>query len=364
MINKLLYITYVNLDGVPGTGSSVRPQKMRDALMSLDIEVKTFDGINNNVSRRKKTVSDINKLLKVWKPDACYIEPPSGPMFYYGDVALIKAIHKMKIPTSIFYRDAYWKYPEYGIEKKQSIKDRIKGLIIKRMQIHQWKVYRNNIDIIYFPSISMAREFDAPNKDTLPPGGFVPDATEKISLSNPLQFIFVGGAAKNHGTFLTLKAFEEFNKNEIRSKLTYVCPKKQWEGLGINKGQYSKWLTVIHTSGDSNLRPLYEKADIALLIAPRTFYRDFAVPIKIYEYMSYLKPIFVTNCTETARVVEENNVGWVVNDNVDDVIKKLDELYNNQDEILKIMNNMKEARSKNLWKSRARKVVEDLDRFK
>lgn len=364
MIKKLLYLTYIPLEDTPKSGSSVRPQKMKEALESLDIEVRTFGGINNNIPLRKNTVTEIKELLKTWQPDACYIEPPSGPMFYCGDVELIKALHRMKIPLSIFYRDAYWKYPEYSAEKKLSISEKLKRFVIKRMQMYQWHVLKNNIDLIYFPSMTMAKEFDCPHKDVLPPGGFVTDAKEKSELSSPLQFIFVGGAARNHGTFLTIDAFEKLNKSGVKGRVFYICPETQWNVLGIDKEQYKDWLEVIHTSGDANLKPYYEKADAALLTAPRTFYRDFAVPVKIFEYISYLKPILVTNCTETARVVKENSAGWVTEDDAERVANKLEELCDHPEEILKVREHMNVARSNNLWLCRAEKVVQDLNEIK
>lgn len=361
MISKLLYLTYIPLNEMPTTGSSVRPQKMKEALESLDIEISTFGGINNDIKLRKKTVKNIKKLLKEWKPDACYIEPPSGPFFYYGDVQLIRFLHKKRIPSAIFYRDAYWRFPEYAIEKKESFIQKIKRIIIKCMQIRQWNIINNNIDIIYFPSKTMAKEFNCPKKDILPPGAFIAKCNEKSELSNILQYIFVGGAAKNHGTFITINAFKQYNENGIKAKLIYVCPKTQWDSIGINKDLYKEWLEVIHTSGDENLKTLYEKADISILTAPRTFYRDFAVPVKIYEYISYLKPVLVTDCTETARVVSENNIGWIVHDNVDSIVKELDYLENHKQEIINIKNNMKRVRNENLWESRARKIINDLE---
>lgn len=364
MIEKLLYLTYIPLNEAPKSGSSVRPQKMKEAFETKNMVVKSFGGINNNIRLRRKTVSEIKELLKRWRPDACYIEPPSGPMFYLGDVLLIKRIHKMGIPISIFYRDAYWKYPEYINEKKLSFKDCIKQKIIKLMQMYQLRVFEKNIDLIYFPSISMVREFDCPHKDALPPGGIVPNVKDKTELSNPLQFIFVGGAARNYGTFLTLEAFEMLNKSGVKAKVIYVCPEFQWKNLGIDQDKYSEWLEVIHTSGDENLKPLYERADVALLTAPRTFYRDIAVPIKIYEYISYLKPILVTDCTETARIVEDNHVGWVTKDDISSVFHKLAELCDNPEEIIRIRENMKEARNNNLWSSRAEKVIRDLETVK
>lgn len=361
MIKKLLYLTYITLDDAPKTGSSVRPLKMKEAFESLNIELKVFGGANNNISVRKTTVMKINKLLNVWKPDACYIEPPSGPFFYYGDVILIKRLHRMGIPTAIFYRDAYWKYPEYSAEKRLSYKEWIKRFVVKMMQLHQWSVFKKKIDLIYFPSQLMAKEFECPRKDVLPPGGFLPAVREKAELSTPIQFIFVGGAARNYGTFLTIDAFEKLNKMGVIAKLIYICPESQWNALGIDKEKHKEWLEINHTSGDEKLKYFYERSDVALLTAPRTFYRDFAVPVKLFEYISYLKPVVVTDCIETAKVVNENRCGWVTNDDVDSVTAQLQYLCDHPQEILEKKREVEEARKNNLWVCRAEKVIFDLD---
>ena len=364
MIKRLLYLTYIPLEEDPSSGSAVRPLKMKEALENQDIEVRTFGGISNDLSLRRRTLTRIKGLLNDWKPDACYIEPPSGPFFYFGDVMLIKKLHRMGVPTSLFYRDAYWKYPEYSEENELSLVQRVKRFIVKGMQIHQWNVFRKNIDLLYFPSKTMAREFECPHKDTLPPGGFVADVEEKKKLSDPLQCIFVGGAARNHGTQLTIASFAALNESGIRAKLIYVCPEDQWTRVAIDTKSYRDWLEVVHTSGDQNLKPLYERADIAILTAPRSFYRDFAVPIKLFEYMSYLKPMLVTDCTETARVVEENRVGWITKDDVASIVAKLEELCDHPQEIISVREHMKEAREKNLWDCRAKKVIRDLEQIR
>lgn len=357
---KILYITYISMNKRPTSGSSVRPQKMKEAFESLDVEVKTYDGMNNDLNARRKTVSEIKKLLRTWNPDVCYIEPPSGPMFYWGDIGLIKLIHKKGIPSAIFYRDAYWRYPEYFITKETPIKERFKQFIIKLLQLYQWKVFTGNIDIIYFTSQTVAHDFICPHKALMPPGSFIPEIREKTVISNPVQFIFVGGADKNHGTFLTIDAFEKVNRNEMKAKLYYICPENQWRGLGINQEKYKDWLEVVHTSGDEQLKKYYEKADVAVLTAPRTEYRDLAVPIKIFEYISYLKPMLVTNCTETAKIVNDNQIGWVVEDNVDDVAEKIKDIILHPDDIMVKKEKMEVVRENNLWVSRARKILNEL----
>lgn len=361
---RLLYITFIDFDSLPSSGSSVRPIKMKQAFEKLDLEIITVSGNNNIIRERRKSIKWILKKLKCWTPDICYIEPPSGPFFYHGDLALIKKLHRKRIPIAIFYRDAYWKYPDYYMSENSTFIERVKLLIIQFMQRSQWRFFNKHTDIIYFPSKTMADEFESGKKDCLPPGSFSPCFKDKTVISEPIQFIFVGGAAKNHGTFLTLDSFKKLNEESVKAKLFYICPKDKWDNLGIDKEKYSSWLNVIHLSGDEQLKEYYEKSDVAILTAPKTFYRDFAIPIKIFEYISYLKPILVTNCTETARVVEGNNLGWVCEDSVDQVVHALEHIINNVDEIIQIKSHIKDVRADNLWIERAKKVVSDLSNKK
>lgn len=361
-VKELLYITFINTSLSPDSGSAVRPLKMLQAFKEIGVHVKVISGQTNRISERKKAVKDAMEYLKHHNPACCYIEPPSGPMFYVGDLKLIRLLHRQNIPTGLFYRDAYWMFPEYSFEKKSSLTKRLKLMIIKFMQKHQLKLFAECITVMYFPSKTMSGYFNLKRKEILPPGSFIADTCCEKGLNYPLRYIFVGGAAVNHGTLLTLKAFAMANKKEIKATLTYVCPKEQWKGLGIDAKDYYPWLTLIHTSGDENLKGLYEKADIAILTAPRTTYRDFAAPIKLMEYLSYLKPILVTNCTETARIITENHIGWVVEENSQSISRKLLELADNPGEIHEIRKGIEDAREKNLWIHRAEKVIHDLSK--
>ena len=101
---KLLYITFIDMNNSPKSGSAVRPLKMLQAFRTMDIEIIVLSGQDNKLNVRRRNVKKIKDKLKSWRPDICYIEPPSGPMFYYGDIRLIKMLHKERVPMSIFYR--------------------------------------------------------------------------------------------------------------------------------------------------------------------------------------------------------------------------------------------------------------------
>lgn len=354
---KLLYITFIDFSKSTCSGSSVRPKKMLDAFIEMGVDVKLISGQTNDRGQRRAAVREANDYLERIVPDACYIEPPSGPFFYGGDIKLVKRIHRMGIPIGLFYRDAYWMFPEYSFETKPTHKELLKSALIRMIQKRQLETFINTVDIGFFPSKEMSNFFPFKRREELPPGCFIPDGNFDHSLSQPVEFFFVGGAAINHGTYLTIQAFEIANSDKLRAALTYVCPKAQWDKLGIDAEKYKDWLTLIHAAGDENLKPLYKKADVAILIAPRTFYRDFAMPVKIFEYMSYLKPMLVTDCTATAGIVNDNHVGWVTEAKPEAVAEKIIELCEHPEEIGRVKAYLEGARDGNLWNIRAKKMI-------
>lgn len=360
----LLYITFVDLELNSSTGSSVRPQKMLEAFKEMGLNIKILSGEKTKRKERRKKIDDIIHWLEANCPKFCYIEPPSGPFYDWKDLYLIKKLQDNKVPIGLFYRDAYWMFPDYGADgNKIHIQKKIKLTIIKWMQKRDLYVFKRTCDHIFFPSESMAKYFDFKSQSALPPGCVMRNDVmydnNVFIIKEVLTFIFVGAATRNHGIFLTMEAFEKVNKNGIIAKLIYVCPKNQWESIAskVYKDAYAGWLSLYHVSGDEELAPLYEKADIALLTAPNTEYRNFAVPVKIYEYISYGKPVLVTNCYETEKVVLENKVGWSVPDNTLSVYNKVLFLYEHQEEIYEKRSFCKTACINNLWITRAKEVL-------
>ena len=91
---ELLYITFINIESPPDSGSAVRPLKMLQAFKELGVQVKVISGQTNRIQERKLAVKEAMDYLKLHSPDFCYIEPPSGPMFYSGDLNLIRLLHR------------------------------------------------------------------------------------------------------------------------------------------------------------------------------------------------------------------------------------------------------------------------------
>ena len=146
----LLYITFIDMDADASSGSSVRPKKMLRAFQELGANIKLISGGAGvrGIGQRRKAVREAETWLRSHRPDCCYIEPPSGPMFYPGDVRLIRKLHKMGVPVGLFYRDAYWRFPQYYMDTSTLV-SQLKFRVLRPLQKSQWKTFTKNCDILY-----------------------------------------------------------------------------------------------------------------------------------------------------------------------------------------------------------------------
>lgn len=356
----ILYITFIDLTELPQTGSSVRPIKMLEAFQKLGFTIKVLSGWNNKRNKRKKNVKEILRWLKTEKPSICYVEPPSGPFFCMDDLYLLYRLKKLHVPIGLFYRDAYWKFPEISYEGNRHLNDKIKYDIVAKMQAFDWYVFQKTCHTIFFPSQTMADLFDFKKKEILPPGATLYEWGNK-SLKEQLTIIYVGGTSDRYGSNMIFKAFDSIYQIYNKVKLIYVTPKEQWEVFMRDKENVKReWLELFHVSGQHELEKLYKRADIALILLAKNKYNNFAVPVKLFEYLSYQKPILSTNCYETSKFIRENQIGWIIEDNADELKKEVLRICYNRKEIEDLKENCKIAIMKNTWNERAKKVVKIL----
>jgi glycosyltransferase involved in cell wall biosynthesis len=81
-------------------------------------------------------------------------------------------------------------------------------------------------------------------------------------------------------------------------------------------GTHPEWMHVRRAEGDA-IHALLPEVLATVIPRPRGPYNDLSLPIKLFDYLSYGRPLLVTDCTEQARVVREADAGLVVHDDVD-----------------------------------------------
>src|SRR5262245_15032723 len=104
------------------SGSGVRPLQMMEAFRSLGIEV---DAVCGYAAERAQAIARVEHSLRLGtRYDFLYSESsteptlltdrhhlPLHPWLDFGFLARLKA---RSVPLALFYRDIYWRFPEYG----------------------------------------------------------------------------------------------------------------------------------------------------------------------------------------------------------------------------------------------------------
>ena len=284
--------------GVWGPISRIR--HLRDELARLaDLEV-----VDGDRGRRRRALIQYAFSGRLRSLDGIYVEN-SSTLPSETDIAFLALARALGIRVLTYVRDAQYLFDEYYVAS--SVRRRIaRGLFlpsVSAMRLASWRVG--------YPSLGLARAVgdSSPNPLLLPPGSPPPVAVPPDPDARSL--LFVGGMrVPAHGLDLLVRSVEA-----VRARgrdLRVICVSRPGEG----PPDPPEWMRVEHGSGPEITALLPE---VVATVQPRlrTPYNDLAVPIKVMEYLSYGRPLVVTDCTEQARIVREADCGMVVDDSVD-----------------------------------------------
>ena len=147
------------------------------------------------------------------------------------------------------------------------------------------------------------------------------------------------------------------------TSLTICTRPDQWEAAG---DQYTDLveaaggrIEVVHRSGEE-LTALYERADLCVLFVEPDPYREFASPVKLYEYLGRGKPVIASQGTLAAEVVGAAGAGWTLPYDAAVLSGLLRRLLQHPQEIAEAAGRARQARQEHTWLSRARTVAQDM----
>lgn len=329
------------------SGSRVHPYKMYQAFLRLGYQVDLMAG---DVGTRRKAFANVRTDRKDYA--FCYSEPASYPVHPFLDYSIYLYLKRRGIPIGIFYADAYWRFPDYfnvrGIKRAE---------LLLRYKSDLW-LYNRVASALFFPSSSFADTFDTRiSKVILPPGGENRVDTER-DLSQPVRAIYVGGITYRYGFDLLLRCFGLINQSR-QAVLELVCRKQELDTASndIRRLLDSPWLNIHHISGEA-LEALYGTVHIGVVPIRRDAYNDMAMPVKLFEYLSFGLPVVVTDCPEMSRFVKKNGCGLVCKDDAQSLAKSIRLLISDRDLYKRLSRSaMRTILQDNLWEDRARTVV-------
>ncbi|WP_104089946.1 glycosyltransferase [Arthrobacter sp. GMC3] len=342
------------------TGSGLRPMRMLEAFKNIGYDVELVAGESRE---RSALIKELRKRIAAGeKFDFLYSESHTMPTALtdadhlprhpFMDVMFLRFARRNGIKVGLFYRDVYWRFPEY--------KSRLNPLLhtaTRALYNLDLLAYKSAVDTLYLPSLGMGKfvpHVPASRHKALPPGG------EISHLPSPnhdgIRLFYVGGLGgyyNMHGCVQAVAA----SKN---AWLTICTREEEWEQ---NRQGYAELMNeriqVVHKNG-ADLLPYYEQADICMLFIEPSIYRSFAAPIKFAEYIGFGKPVIVNEGTNVGQFVADHGNGWVVPFEPDRLTALLDELADHPGRVDAVTETALALREDNTWEARARQVVAEL----
>lgn len=345
-----------------GTGSSVRPVRMRQAFVDLGYEVHEVTG--HGARRRAATRALARRVRAGLRVDLAYgenstmptllTEPHHLPTHPFVDLALLRLLRHHRIPTGLFYRDIYWRFPEYTERVHPAVAAGTRSFYHAELL-----AYGRWLDRVYLPSDQIAAfvpHLRPGQARALPPGGQVVDVPR---VRGPFTILYVG----NLSAYYRMHALLEAVDATPDVHLILCTPEGSWADA---RDGYAPWLgprvEVVHERGEG-LLPLFARADVCSLVVEPSDYRDFASPVKLYEYLGHGKPVLASAGTLAGQVVQDGGLGWQVPYDVPALtalLTRLRDARGDGGEVDAAAARVRRARHGHTWAARASQVVEDL----
>lgn len=361
------------LDLNRASGSQIRPYKMKEAFESLGYQVDFIEGYG---SERKKCIAEIkNKINRGVEYSFLYSESSTMPtilteknhlpLYPDLDFGFFSFCKKRNIPIGLFYRDFHWKFPFYS-EGVKGLK-KIVALTAYRYDLIR---YVHLLDRFFLPTDDAGRYFKGTKlerkMDSLLPGAEVND--EELDLKHsyyierlknstgPLKLFYVGGLGGPYQIEELIRSISKVSDIE----LTICCREKEWQSNADTLGKYvSDRIKVVHEKGDGLIK-YFRACDVCLACFKHNDYPDIAMPVKVFEYLSYTIPIIATSNTATGKFVSDCNIGWAVDYQEESIISLLEDIKKDYSAIVEKHEKARETLKYNTWKSRAEKVIREL----
>lgn len=356
---KMIFHVPYPLDPTATSASGIRPVQMRLAFESVGYEVAEVSG---DASERRSRIRALKKRMVAGesfefvyseastKPTAM-TESHSLPLHPFMDIAFLRFCKKRGLPVGVFYRDIYWDSPKYLETVPLPI-----AAVTRALYRHDLRRYRTAVSKIFVPSMRMAEVMPYTRIEqcvALPPGS---PATDSTVPNDGMSLLYVGGTGSYYRMDQSIAGVEA----AAGARLTICTRANEWEVVRDSySGVLGRSTTVVHLSG-AELEPLYSDAHLGMLFMEPIGYREFAAPMKMYEYLGHGKPIVATEGSLAGDFVTEQGVGWALPYTAESLSLLLTRLQDVPEEYDVARDRVLRVRQENTWEARALQAAEAL----
>ena len=364
---KIVFYYPQPLESDPKSSSQLRPLKMINAFEKKYCEVFVISGYSRS---RKERIKVLKKRIESGERfEFMYVELLTMPIF-------LSELHRMPVhlffeyiffnwfrrkagKIGFFYRDIYWRFASY-IQKNGYLKYMI-ALVFYKLEL---LLIKKVGAVVFLPNRSMMsyfpKNFSSCSNTELPPGGDFLGKIERKregSQKKELKLLYVGGVG---GDFYDISSLLKVIEKSNCAILTICVRENEWKSY-VKENSFAKNLEKINVKflSSSSVDSLYKESDLFICFRRTNEYLKFCAPYKVFEALSWQTPIIETRHTGGGNIVENNNWGWVVSNDVE-LQELLEDLYENKNKIYKVRNKMLLDVSKNSWIERVKTVEREL----
>ena len=179
---------------------------------------------------------------------------------------------------------------------------------------------------------------------------------QPIDNGNKVVISYIGRIIKEKGILNLLNAFNEVKKNHSNIELYIAGDGPLLDNL---KREYTD--SSIHFLGKLNYEEVMNLCVKTDIFVHPSMYPE-GLPTSILEAGVMKCAVVATDRGGTKEVINNNNVGLIVEENVEDLVKKLDFLLNNRDKMNELKENIHNRIIQNFtWKQTAKAIEKELE---
>ncbi len=364
-MKKIIFHHPLPLNPNATSASGIRPLRMLEAFKSLGYEVDIIAGYSKE---RKKAIKEVKKKIKLGAEyDFLYSENSTMPTILTEkhhlplnpllDFSFFRFCKNKNINVGLFYRDIYWLFESY--DKSVSF---LKGRVAKLSYNYELYFYKRYLARLYLPSLEMGKYVPiVPSTifSALPPGHDVKSQLSENEYQNDsthkLKVFYVGGMS-DHYQMHTL--FSVVNQRDD-IEFTLCTRESEWNAVKSEYPDLSDNIKIVHKSG-VEMHDLMAASDVVSIFVKPQEYREFAAPVKLYEYLGHRKPIIASKETLAGNFVAKNGIGWSLTYSESDLNNLFDKLVESPKLLVSVQQQMNVIALHHTWQARARQVIKDL----
>jgi glycosyltransferase involved in cell wall biosynthesis len=323
-------------------GPTVRITHLRDEL-ARSVELDMVEGYRAVRSGRLAGYAFAGRLRGL---DAIYVESSTflpSPV----DLAFLGLARTLGIPVLTYIRDAYQLFEEY-----YPIGSTRRWLGAKAFlpAIRALAAVSSRVAV---PSEGLARAVfgDDHRAVVIPPGSRPPLDVPRAADADALLFVGNGRVLAQGGPRL-IEAVGRARDRGAGLRLVIVSRPGE-EPIGPRP----EWLTV-HHGEQAEIARLLPQVVATVIPRPRGPYNDLAVPVKLFDYLAYGRPLLVTDCAEQAAIVRRADAGIVTAGDADAMADAIVRLAGAESaELASWSSNARRAAVANAWERRAHQIL-------